>query len=213
MITDLSVQQEIEKELQWDAGVNPNHIAVLVKNGDATLAGDVDSYWEKCEAERAAWRVAHVRKVVNHLRVELPFAAERGDDDITLAAMGILEWNCTVPATVEVAVTGSVLTLTGVVGRAYQREEAERAMTGLVGIKGIVNSVRVEGGAGDARAGIEEALKRSALVDASHVKVHVTAGVANLRGTVKTRAEWEEAMRAAWAGPGIVKVEDHLAIG
>ena len=134
MITDLSVQQEIEKELQWDAGVNPNHIAVLVKNGEATLAGDVDSYWEKCEAERAAWRVAHVRKVVNHLRVELPFAAERGDDDITLAAMGILEWNCTVPATVEVAVKGSVLTLAGTVGRAYQREEAERAMAGLVGI-------------------------------------------------------------------------------
>jgi osmotically-inducible protein OsmY len=108
---------------------------------------------------------------------------------------------------------GSVLTLTGTVGRAYQREEAERAMAGLVGIKGIVNSVRVEGGAGDARAGIEEALKRSALVDASHVKVHVTGGVASLRGTMKTRAEWEEAMRAAWAGPGVVKVEDHLAIG
>lgn len=145
----------MKKTLQWDAGVNPDHIAVLVKNGEATLAGDVDSYWEKCEAERAAWRVAHVRKVVNHLRVELPFTAERGDDDITLAAMGILEWHCTVPPTVEVAVVGGVLTLTGVVGRAYQREEAEQAVAGLVGIKGVVNSVRVEGGAGDARAGLK----------------------------------------------------------
>lgn len=213
MITDQSIQQEIEKELRWDAGVNPNHIAVLVRNGEATLAGDVDSYWEKCEAERAAWRVAHVLKVVNHLRVELPFTAERGDDDITLAAMGILEWNCTVPATVEVAVTAGVLTLSGVVPRAYQRDEAERAVATLIGIKGVVNNVRVEAAAGDARAGIEEALKRSALVDSSHVKVHVAAGVASLRGAVKSRAEWEEAMRAAWAGPGVVKVEDHLTIG
>lgn len=214
MITDAGILLDIEKELRWDPGVNANHMAVSVKNQAVTLTGDVDSYWERCEAERAAWRVAHVKAVTNHLRVELPFAFERNDDDIALTAMTLLEWNCVVPTTVEVQVAHGVATLSGTAAWQYQREEAERALAAVTGIKGIKNEIRLEpaAAAGEVRGAIDEALKRSALVDSSHVKAHVTQSTVSVRGVVKSRAEHDEALRAAWAAPGVTAVEDHVGI-
>jgi len=215
MITDSGIQQDIEKELSWDPGVMAEHIAVTVKNGAVSLIGDVVSYWEKCASGRAAWRVAHVKTVANNLRVDLPFPSERNDDDIALAAMSILEWNCVVPPTVEVQVAASWVTLTGSAPWHYQKEEAERALSALTGIKGIKNEIRLEPAPhlADVRVLIEEAIKRSALVDSSHVKPHAAHGVVSLRGAVRTRAEHAEAMRAAWAAPGVTQVEDHISIG
>lgn len=214
MFTDTSIQQDIEKELRWDPGVNPDHIAVIVKNCAAELHGDVDSYWEKCAAARAAARVAHVKSVNNALRVDLPFTSERNDDDIALTAMTVLEWNCVVPATVEVSVAKGVAILTGTVPWHYQREAAENAITPLNGIRGIKNEIRLNPApaTADVRGPIEDALKRSALVDSSHVKAHVTNGVASLRGSVRSLAEHAEAMHAAWAAPGVTLVEDHMGI-
>jgi hypothetical protein len=31
--------------------------------------------------------------------------------------------------------------------------------------------------------------------------------------TARSRAEYEEAMHAAWAAPGVTKIEDHITIG
>jgi osmotically-inducible protein OsmY len=41
----------------------------------------------------------------------------------------------------------------------------------------------------------------------------VAHGVLSLRGTARSRAEYEEAMHAAWAAPGVTKIEDHITIG
>ena len=41
MITDNSIQLDIEKEWSWDPAVSANHLAVTVKNGVATLNGVV----------------------------------------------------------------------------------------------------------------------------------------------------------------------------
>jgi len=215
MTTDLSIQQDIEKELSWDPAVSHKHVAVAVKSSAVTLIGDVANYPEKCAAAAAAWRVAHVKSVANNIRVDLAFPSERSDDDIALAAMSMLEWNCVVPATVEVQVADSVLTLLGAVKWHFQKEAAELTLTSLTGIKGIKNEIKLqpEPHAADVRPGIEEAIKRSALVDSSHVKAHAGHGVASLRGAVRTHAEFAEAMHAAWCAPGVTSVEDHITIG
>lgn len=216
MITDFSLQLDIEKELRWDPAINADHIAVTVKNSAATLIGDVDSYWERCAAARAAWRIAHIQAVTNSLRVDLPFASERADDDIALAAMSILEWNCALPPSIEVQVNAGVLTLSGQVPWHFQIEEAERALSSLTGLRGLKNEISLthpQSSHADPRPPIEDALKRSALVDSSHVKVHVAHGVANLRGTARSRAEKDAALHAAWSAPGVSQVEDHIAVG
>lgn len=214
MWNDSELQLHVEKELRWDPFAPAHPIGVVAKDGTVHLIGHANSYSEKCAAERAAWRVAHVKSVSNELRVELPFPAIRDDDDIALAAMGNLEWNCLVPDTVQVQVADGWVTLSGEVERQHQKQEAERALVALKGIKGIKNEIvlRPSVRLGDVKAPIEEALKRNVLVNTSHIKVHVSHGVLSLHGAAESRAEHDEAMRAAWAAPGIALVEDHITI-
>jgi hypothetical protein len=100
MWNDTELQHDIENEVGWELSAGLTQISVTVKSGAVELGGHVDSFWEKCAAERAAWRVAHVNHVTNGIRVVVPFNKQRDDDDIALAAMRSLEWNCLVPETV-----------------------------------------------------------------------------------------------------------------
>ena len=61
MKTDSELQQDVSAELEWEPSVQAAHIGVEVKNGVVTLAGRVDSYFEKWNAERAAQRVSGVK--------------------------------------------------------------------------------------------------------------------------------------------------------
>src|SRR5689334_22253217 len=131
MRTDSELQHDIEKELAWEPSVHTVQVAVMVKGGAVDLAGHVNTYAERCAAERATWRVAHVKSVANRIRVDLSPDAVRADDDIALAAMGNLEWNCMVPAGVEVQVSDACVTLSGSVEWKYQKDEAERALVPL----------------------------------------------------------------------------------
>ena len=215
MWTDPELQHAVENEISWELTAGRTQISVTVKGGAVELTGHVDSFWEKCAAGRAAWRIAHVNHVTNRIRVVVPFDNQRGDDDVALAAMTILEWNCLVPKKVEVQVTEGVVTLSGSVERQQQKQEAERALCTLIGITGIRNDIVIQPSVSmaDVKAPIEAALRRNALVDSSHLKVHVDHGVVSLRGAVRSRAEYEQAMEAVWAAPGVTKIEDHVTIG
>jgi osmotically-inducible protein OsmY len=214
MWNDVELQHEVEKAIGWQLSSGMTQISVAVKAGAVDLAGHVDSFWEKCAAEAAAWCVVHVHRVTNGIRVLVPFDKQRTDDDIALAAMGILEWNSLVPSSVEVQVADALVALSGTVERHEQMVEAERALCTLRGITGIRNSITLQPAAslGDVKP-IEAAFRRSALVDSGHIKVQVGHGAVSLRGVARSRAEYEEAMRAAWAAPGVAKVEDHVMIG
>jgi osmotically-inducible protein OsmY len=215
MWNDAELQHDVESEVGLELSAAPTQISITVKGGTVELSGHVDSFWEKCAAERAAWRIAHVSRVTNGIRVVVPFNKQRDDDDIALAAMSILEWNCLVPATVEVRVADGWVTLSGSVERYLQKEESVRALCALNGITGIHNDIVIQppATAGDVKASIDAALRRNALVDSSHVKAHVAHGVLSLRGTARSRAEYDEAMHAAWASPGVTRIEDHITIG
>ena len=187
MWNDTELQHDIENEVAWELSAGLTQISVTVKSGAVELGGHVDSFWEKCAAERAAWRVVHVNHVTNGIRVVVPFNKQRGDDDVALAAMGSLEWNCLVPETVEVQVAQGWVTLSGSVERQQQKEEAARALCTLNGITGIRNDIVIQPSVslGDVKASIEAALRRNALVDSSHIKAHVSHGVASLRGAAR----------------------------
>ena len=215
MWNDLGLQHDVENEVGWELNGSLSKISVAVKSGAVELGGHVDNYWEKCAAQNAAWRVAHVNRVTNEIRVVIPFTNQKEDDDIAIAAMSSLEWNCQVPNTVDVQVSQGWVTLSGSVERQSQKEEASRALCALIGIVGIHNNIVIQPAAshGDVKALIEAALRRNALVDSSHIKAHVTHGVASLRGTTRSHAEYEEVMHATWAAPGVTAIEDHITIG
>ena len=214
MKNDAELKSDVEAELRWDPSVRAEQIGVSARSGVVELDGHVASYFEKWAAERAALRVSNVKAVASEIKVELPSSATRTDEDIARIAKNHLDWDYSVPETVKVKVTDGVVTLEGTAEWQYQREEAERVVRPLVGVKGVFNAIAVlpRASATDVKIKIEDALKRSAETDAKHIKVETSDGNVTLRGTVSSWAEREAAEHAAWAAPGVTRVEDLITV-
>ena len=214
MKNDAQLKSDVEAELRWEPSVQAEQIGVSVKNGVVELDGHVDSFYEKWASEHAAMRVSNVKAVASEIKVELLSSAARTDEDIARTAMNHLEWNYSVPDTVKVQVTDGWVTLQGTTEWQYQKDEAERAIRPLKGVKGVLNEITVTPrvSAVDVKIKIEGALKRNAETDARNIAVETSGGEVTLRGSVRSWTEREEAEHAAWAAPGVTAVEDFIAV-
>jgi osmotically-inducible protein OsmY len=215
-MTDLELKETVEEELSWEPSVNAAEVGVAVKDGVVTLTGRVGSYWEKIEAERAAERVVGVKAVANELEIHLPNSSERTDEDIARAVVDRFKWSVLIPSSrIKVKVSKGWVTLEGNVSWQFQKTAAEKAVRRLVGVKGITNLIQVEPRVAtrEVKTAIEEALERSAKVDASRIKVETDGDKVILRGTVRSWIEREEAERAAWRAPGVRGVDNRITVG
>lgn len=73
VVEDAGIQADINDALSDNAITEAWDIGVFVKNGVATLAGRVDSYLEKAEAEWVASNVEGVNEVNNNLEISYPY--------------------------------------------------------------------------------------------------------------------------------------------
>jgi osmotically-inducible protein OsmY len=215
--TDEQIQLDVLEELKWDARVHPNEIGVAVKDGIVTLTGWVDNYTKKWAAEQAAHRVRGVKAVANDIEVRLPSSAERTDTDIATAATRTLEWDAFVPIEkLDVTVSKGWVTLRGEVEWQYQKEDAERVVRRLSGVRGVTNLImvrpRVKPSPQELKRKIEDALVRSAETDAERIMVEVQDNKVVLKGTVRAWAERQEAERVAWSAPGVSAVENRITV-
>jgi osmotically-inducible protein OsmY len=215
MRSDSEIERDVKDELEWDPDLEATDIAVSVKQGVVSLTGFVKSFTEKYEAEAAAKRVAGVSGVANDLEVRMPSVDERPDPDIARDAVAAIKSQLpTSSEHIKVVVKNGWVTLEGYVEWQYQKNTAEAAVRRIRGVRGVINNIvlkpRLE--PSGIKQKIQDALRRLAEVDANRIEVDTNGSEVALKGTVRSWAEREEAERAAWAAPGVTKVEDRIVV-
>lgn len=215
MKTDAQIQHDVIESLRWEPSVSEKGIGVSVKDAVVTLRGSVPSYGEKYAAGRAAERVKGVRGVAQELQVEPPHEFERSDGDLARSAADLLEWDLFVPDGIKVRAERGLLTLDGTVDTNSERDAAEAAVRNLKGVRAVTNLITVsppQATAGSVRSEIEAALTRNARVDSEQIAIETSGHTVTLRGTVRSFDERREAESAAWAAPGVRRVENQLTV-
>ncbi len=213
--TAKDIREAVQKELEFDPLVDAAGITVKNMNGDVALNGTVPSYPQYLQAAAAAKRVQGVTRVHNHLMVVLPAADYRDDAMLTTAANNALALTVTVPGNVEASASDGDVWLTGMVGNRFERDSAERAVAGLTGVRNIIDDIEIfsDVEAADVSFLVQGALDRYALIaDDSDVMVDASDGTVMLTGHVRTWAEHDAAIDAAWMGIGVRNVRDDLVI-
>jgi osmotically-inducible protein OsmY len=214
--SDEHIHQEVLRELRWDSRVADTEVGVEVDQGVVTLTGTVASYAKKLAAQAAAHRIPGVLDVANDIHVKIPGSSGRTDTEIAQAVRQALEWDVLVPDTsIASTVTDGWVTLEGQVERLREREDAERAVRHLQGVRGVTNKLGVRPPTVQperVREVIEEALERCAEREAKRLQVQVSGGAVTLTGHVRSYAEKRAVMGAVSHAPGVHTVNDRLRI-
>jgi osmotically-inducible protein OsmY len=213
--TDSDIKQDILTELKWDPEVSETEIGVVVKDGAASLKGNVPAYSHKYAAVRAVKRIRGVRAVADEIEVKTPVQLEGSDEDIAHRIARLFEWNVQIPGdSLKAEVRKGVVTLTGEVDWRYQRGYAEMQVRDIKGVKSIMNNINIRKRAilPDIKNEIMKALHRHASIEAGRVKVSESNGTVTLSGTVGNYFEKDMIEDAVWAAQGVTKVIDKLEV-
>lgn len=215
MKTDSQLQKDVGEELNWEPQVTASQIGVEAKDGVVTLSGEVSSFAEKWNAERAAQRVSGVNALAVDLTVKISGLGARTDADIARSAENVLECSTSFPDdAIKVMVEKGYIALTGDVDWQYQRLAAAASVRYLPGVTGVSDQIAIKPTLkiSAVKSDIENALKRTAIADAKKIHVEIRGSDVTLTGKVQNWAERDTATTSAWGTPGVRSVIDKMTL-
>ncbi len=211
-------KQDVIDQLVWDDRVNANDVFVNVENGSVQLKGKVPNISAKFAAASDAYMVDGVTSVDNQLKVEFPERETIPEDaQITSNVSNMLLWSDSIDSSdISVKTENGVVTLTGSVNSYWEKAEAEDIAASALGVADVVNllNVNLTGTFIDAEieTDIENAFRRSLLIDEEKIDVTVVNGLATLTGTVNSYQVKRIALDIASYTAGVTDVIDELVV-
>lgn len=213
--TDSDIRNDVLSELTWDSRIGDKQIGVQVDHGIVTLGGTVEDWATGIAAVEAAHRVAGVKDVANELQASNSLSGHLTDTDIAKAVRHVLEWDALIPdKEIRSTVAGGIVLLEGLVSTPIQREEAERVVGRLKGVKRLDNHLHVsEVTEPDAvAASIRQALNRRAVREASQIVVRVVGGRVTVEGFAQSQGERSTILGAIRGTRGVQTIDDRITV-
>jgi osmotically-inducible protein OsmY len=216
--SDEQLHQDVLWELKWDSRVTELEVGVELDAGIVTLTGTVDSFAKKLAAQEAAHRVCGVLDVANDIQVKIPNAYSLTDTEIAQAVRNAMTWDVLLPENIQSTVVEGWVTLEGTVELLRERDDAERSVRNLRGVRGLTNNLHVHLISAspekeiDIQQLIEKVLERRAFREAERIQVSMKAGTVVLTGNVNSWFEKQAVLGAVSHASGVKAVQDHLRI-
>ena len=213
--TDHEIAQDVLAELRLGHDVaDRRFLVVSVEDGVVDLTGFAESFAQKLAIECAASRVVGVRDVRDYLEVRPRQANQRDDREIERAAQRALRWDARLPQGIRVEVTNGILRLQGVVSRFSQLKAAEEAVGNLLGLRDVVNEIKLATAPAhaDLELEIQAAIRRRFGTQCGDIWVDIADGVVTLTGVVPTFVMLDDIERVVRSIPGVTRVIDQLLV-
>jgi osmotically-inducible protein OsmY len=141
MRADADIRRDVESQLQRDANMDDSLIGVIVRAGVVTLTGEAGHYGAKWAAEEAAKRVPEVRAIANEIHVKLHERGVPSDTDIAQAVANTLSEVLPASGRIQCVVQDGIVILSGHLSCGEQGSAAVNAVSRLMGVKGVLNSI------------------------------------------------------------------------
>ena len=210
-----TLKNEVLEAIRLEPLLDTAQIEVSANEGIITLSGTVDSYVKKRAAEHVAGKVPGVHAVAEKIKVKFGANENKTDEALASEILKALQFSPDIiKDSISVLVEDGWVTLEGKVKWTAQKEEAERAVHHLSGVRMITNNISIRSEREDdvEKAAIENALLRNWAIDDQEIKVSVLGNQVTLIGKVHSLYQRNTAERIAWNAPGVCNVHNKLTI-
>ena len=139
--TDADIAEAVLNALKWNTAVQEEKIKIKVENGNVTLEGEVEWEYQRINAKTAIENLTGVRSVFNLIGMKPKISAS----DIEKKISSAYHRSATIDsAKITADVTGSRVTLRGMVRSLTEKEDAEVAAWNAPGVTSVTSKIEIE---------------------------------------------------------------------
>jgi osmotically-inducible protein OsmY len=144
ILPDEVIKNNVIQEMKLVSSIlEPDRINVKVDNGVVFLTGDVSYFREKIMVETVASWQQGVKGIVNDLNI-LPSKVAVSDENLIAVIGEVLKNRFSAESKVTFMVNQGVVTLTGPVAGLWDKNQIEKEVSKVLGVKKVVNNLQVQ---------------------------------------------------------------------